>query len=190
MNVPNWNLNSETFNTKLTEYANELIDLGLIDKKSGQITKAGSIALSLIDEGDSALFTGFAFSKFRSELKSEIKSPKDFLFVCSQILAKWRTKAQEGAATLSEKSIDCVGDGIRLVMKKIREDGKSPKDTILPIEQTTALYVLYPDVRKFPNLSESAIQSFMAHFTRKIEAFQRFARLPFGDEVIANLKKE
>jgi len=187
LNIPQWNLNSETFESKLNEYTKELTDLGLIDKNSGEITRAGSIALSLIDADEVALFAGFAFSKFGEEIANGIKSGKDFLFVCSHFLKEWRCK--NSGATLSNESIDCIGDEIKQVMKSVCEAKNAPQHLITPIEKVTALYVLFPDVRLFPKMTESAISSFMAHFLKKIETFQRFARLPFGDEVIENLKK-
>jgi hypothetical protein len=72
--------------------------------------------------------------------------------------------------------------------RKKRE--KRETEIFVPTEKITALYVLYPDLSLFDTntTSISKIQSLIAHFLKKIEIFQKFAKLPFGDEALVKLK--
>jgi len=158
-------------------------------------TKEGKIAISLVEEGEICIFVGFVFSRFRKQLISAIKSVKDYLFVVSHFIPK--KILYEGAPNLDHSSV-IVSDEVRDLMKLILSEVKKfPKLTtptgefvlenvVCPTEETTALYLLYPNVTAFKSIgfSDSELESIMHQVYKKINFFQRFNKLPHGPEAL------
>jgi hypothetical protein len=194
LNIPQWNWNNKDKieknssslvldnQTLFFKGINTLRDLKLISDDY-KITKWGTLALSLIDEGPISLIVGCIFSIFREQIYGSILSKVDFLCLVSHFLLPWR-------ATCDGPTLTEIDLGISEEMKKLLTmmnrfcTVELGLPAIMNMRVTTALYVMFPNLKSFPLIPISEADSFASHFYCKMKFFQQFAKLPFGDEAL------
>jgi len=190
LNISQWNWNKKDESnpglidnqTLFFQGINTLRDLRLISDDY-TITKWGTFALSLIDEGPISLVVGTIFSIFREHIYEAVLSKVDFLCLISHFLLPWR-------ATIEGPTLTEVDLGISEEMKNLLTmmnrfcSVELGLPTIMNMNTTTALYVMFPNIKLFPLLTTSEAESFVVHFNNKMKFFQQFAKLPFGDEAL------
>jgi len=100
---------------------------------------------------------------------------------------------QSKPLTLADSSLKVsveVKETMARIQAEATRDWKIFQKIITPTQDITSLYTVFPDISRFTSLhSRSELQSYVAHFVKKIEIFQRFAKLPFGDEALKSLQK-
>eukprot|EP01126_Amoeba_proteus_P063038 TRINITY_DN8646_c0_g2_i4.p1 TRINITY_DN8646_c0_g2~~TRINITY_DN8646_c0_g2_i4.p1 ORF type:complete len:752 (-),score=157.65 TRINITY_DN8646_c0_g2_i4:111-2366(-) len=203
--VDKWNWVEGRIESELNARLLLLRDLGLI-RKNADPTLAGLVAISM-EEGPVSIFLGHTFAHFREELNQSIKSPRDFLFFISHFLKAWRVdfridlegrkkRSRPPGPTLVHESV-VISVEMRDLMKRTIEYLSSAlprgyEGYINHTQNTTALYVLYPDCHLFERVGwhSCELDSFVAHFLQKVRLFQSLARLPFGDLVLQALSSE
>jgi hypothetical protein len=183
--IPQWNWTPATCISQLAAKLIFLQDLGLVSSNF-EVTRAGIIALSLIDEGDISLQVGYTFYRFEEDLRKSIETPKDFLFICSHFLKRWRTSVKN-SPTL--KDTGKFSNKVQQMMEKIQTEVSNKfKIEAFPTAQITSLYTSFPDISAFHGHHKFSLYSLTAHFVKKMELFQSKARLPYGDEALNHLK--
>jgi hypothetical protein len=175
--VPQWGWTPETCQSELATRCRLLQQWGLVTSEF-EVTQAGVIALSLIDEEDISLAVGYIFSKYANDLRKAIKSKRDFLFVCSHFLREWRQRL-DNAPTLADPLLN-LSPEVRQTIARIQADLAATPHKLTSTEKITLLYVVYPDLTQFTKHghSKSLCNSLMAHFVKKMELFQSKADLP------------
>ena len=184
--IPQWNWTPEKAKKQIVVKYMKLKSIGAVNENN-EIGLRGELCLAMQDEGDISFVFGYILSKFQDEFAQVIKTPKDFLFVCSHLLKPWRVRLEDGPTLASVK----IAEETRALMKTILEDVSRTfgGQMIVPTDKITSLYVEYPDLTKFKSFSNSALKSYVAHFMSKMENIQRKAKLPFGDAVIEQYNK-
>jgi len=190
LNIPQWNWikKDEANNGVIDNYSlfvngiKTLRHLRLVSDDF-RITKWGTLSLSLIDEGPISLVVGTIFSIFRNQIYNSILSKVDFLCLISHFLLPWRSTCEGPTLTEVDLGISVEMKRLLFMMNKFctHELGLP---AIMNMSKTTALYVMFPNIKLFPSLTTSEAESFVSHFTNKMKFFQQFAKLPFGDEAL------
>lgn len=158
-----------------------------------EVTEAGRVAISLMDEGPVALLAGLAFTSLLPDLREAIKTDRDFLYVVSHFITKWRvtkikgpkiTDAQELGYVISESTLEFT--------ERLHEVARSLgfadtfEDHLVDPEEISAFYLSLPNFNLFLEAenSRSELTSYAVHFLQKMLLFQQYAKLPRGDEVL------
>jgi hypothetical protein len=191
LDIPQWEWNFDTAHEKFTDHCNTLIKLGLVYGETFSITHAGKAAISLYDEGNNSLFAGYLISKYKYEIFDYVKSEKDYLFVVSHFLKKWRA-VLKGAPTLESDSSVSVSQELRDLMKNAQQEmQKISNIEIIPTSEITSLYVVFPNLTGFNTATHHPfdLQSYCAHFIKKMQVLQKIANLPFGDIALLTMQK-
>jgi len=186
-NINHWGWNKGTCCQYFNNQTKMMQSLGLLEPGL-QLTHAGKCGLSLVCEENVALFAGFCMTD--AKLKSLIQTKRDFLYVVSHFVRRWRTefegpKLTDVVVTKGlESSMQEIWSQAKSIFESHHDDGSRH---IAPPSEITALYTM-ACLNGFSHLSQSDIKSYLSHFLHKIEPFQRVARLPCGDEAIEELK--
>jgi len=165
------------------------VNLGLLDAKLN-VTPAGKMALSLYDEGNSAILAGYLISHYRVQICKFINSEKDFLIFASHLVKTWRVVLKGGPTLVSDPLISVSQEFLDLIERAQQEIQRITGITLIPSKEITSLYVVFPNFNGFTNTSyhQFDLRSLCAHFLKKIELFQNLAHLPFGDDAIHSMK--
>jgi len=181
-----WNSAEKT----LISHCEILQRIGLFDRDYG-LSVAGKVALTLFDEGNPALLAGYLFHQ-GDQFSQQIRSKKDFLFVATHFLKKWRC-VWKGSPTLTSDTSLNISEDLKQTVKMVRKSLLLiiPELEILKTKEITSFYVVFPNITNFEveNIYRSDLKSYCAHFIQKMKTFQRIAQLPFGDEAIESMEK-
>jgi hypothetical protein len=195
-NIPSWFSYPITYwqwpsaEKTLLSHCEILQQIGLFDHHYG-LSLAGSVALALFDEGNPALFAGYLFHQ-GNQLSVQIRSKKDFLFVATHFLKKWRC-VWKGSPTLASDLSLNISEDLKVTVQMVRSALLLiiPELEIMKTEELTSFYVAFPNITNFEveNIYRSDLKSYCAHFIQKITTFQSIAKLPFGDVAIESMTK-
>eukprot|EP01127_Copromyxa_protea_P024497 TRINITY_DN9691_c0_g1_i1.p1 TRINITY_DN9691_c0_g1~~TRINITY_DN9691_c0_g1_i1.p1 ORF type:complete len:964 (-),score=235.15 TRINITY_DN9691_c0_g1_i1:148-3039(-) len=206
LTVPAWNWTPENAKKELASRIQYLQTLGLLNDDLSP-TKAGTVAIPLVEEGMISIVFGYVWAKFKDVLIENIVSSKDFLFVVCHFLSKEQSDfgargKRQGGPTLTEASLG-VSDGVRKVMSDIIADIHTVPslkvesaeivlgDYMNATEKTTAIAFRYPDISEWETLgwSNSEMASYVSHLLSRVIYLQKLTQLPFGQEAIEALGK-
>lgn len=205
-NIPQWNWNQSTKNLLMKHYFDLCLQYQFISPKCNlpninnidtfqsndlqelfskyRITNVGKCVLSC---GKSGLFAGFLVSNYFEILSKSIKSIKDFIFVVTHFIPRWRTKVSK---------IRYINIGNDLVNKKLKKfmnrtsiqfsvDNPNYK---ISSKKISSFYIDYPNFGKH-KICKNDAQSLFAHFYAKASLVQRYTNLPYGDEFLVEYEQ-